>query len=91
MYVVSFCRPCPYESSKYITDMIAVALNSRLNQRNIFSFTTHPGVAATNIVRDHLGFGMQKLMEVSFYVVIYCGYTVVVVRYRRRCSVFFIE
>ncbi|RHZ82979.1 hypothetical protein Glove_101g44 [Diversispora epigaea] len=57
----------PYESSKYITDIISVALNSRLNQRNIFSFTTHPGVVATNIVSDHLGFVMGKLMKIGFY------------------------
>ncbi|CAG8487818.1 10739_t:CDS:2 [Diversispora eburnea] len=57
----------PYESSKYISDIISIALNSRLNQRGIFSFTTHPGVVASNIVRDHLGIVMGKAMEIGLH------------------------
>ncbi|CAG8554697.1 3711_t:CDS:2 [Cetraspora pellucida] len=63
----------PYESSKYITDIIAIALNTRLNQRHIYSFTTHPGVVATNIVGDHLGWVMDKLMRVGFHLGRICG------------------
>ncbi|CAG8490757.1 14030_t:CDS:2 [Acaulospora colombiana] len=57
----------PYESSKYVTDAIAVALNSRLNRRNIYSFATHPGVAATNIIYDHLNWAMRRVMKAAFY------------------------
>ncbi|CAG8509025.1 4964_t:CDS:2 [Acaulospora morrowiae] len=62
-----FRGPSPYESSKYVTDVIAIALNSRLNKRNIHSFTTHPGVVATNIVYDHLGWAMDKTMKAVLY------------------------
>ncbi|RIA87149.1 hypothetical protein C1645_799858 [Glomus cerebriforme] len=57
----------PYESSKRVIDLIAIGLNSRLNKHNIYSFTTHPGVAATNIVRDHLGWFMGYGMQMGLY------------------------
>ncbi|RIB02154.1 hypothetical protein C2G38_2125880 [Gigaspora rosea] len=63
----------PYESSKYITDMIAIALNIRLNARHIYSFTTSPGVVATNIVGSHLGWVMDKFMKVGFTLGRICG------------------
>ncbi|CAG8468896.1 4101_t:CDS:2 [Paraglomus occultum] len=58
----------PYESSKYAIDIIAIAMNDFLNRRNIKSFTTHPGVVATNIVRSHMPWIMGKVMENLFYV-----------------------
>ena len=60
---------CPYESSKYAIDVVAVAMNDFLNRRNIKSFTTHPGVVATNIVRSHMPWIMGKVMENLFSVV----------------------
>ncbi|GBC09772.1 hypothetical protein RclHR1_00910022 [Rhizophagus clarus] len=57
----------PYEASKRMTDLISIKLNSRLNKHDIYSFTTHPGVAATNIVRDHLGWVMGYGMQIGFY------------------------
>jgi hypothetical protein len=62
-------RSVPYESSKRTIDLIAIGLNSRLNKHNIYSFTTHPGVAATNIVRDHLGWIMGYGMLIGLYAV----------------------
>ncbi|CAG8445669.1 3689_t:CDS:2 [Ambispora leptoticha] len=63
----------PYESSKYITDLIAVALNSRMNSRKIYTFVTHPGVVATNIVRDHLNWFMAKVMHTALYMARFLG------------------
>ena len=50
-------------------DLIAIGLNSRLNDLNIYSFTTHPGVAATNIVQDHLGFVLGYGMQIGLHMV----------------------
>ncbi|CAG8500501.1 19480_t:CDS:2 [Dentiscutata erythropus] len=63
----------PYESSKHFTDIISVALNTRLNRRHIYSFTTSPGVVATNIVGGHLGWVMDKAMKVGFILGRICG------------------
>ncbi|POG82522.1 hypothetical protein GLOIN_2v1495771 [Rhizophagus irregularis DAOM 181602=DAOM 197198] len=57
----------PYESSKRMTDLIAIGLNSRLNKHDIYSFATHPGIAATNIVRDHLGWVMGYGMLIGLF------------------------
>ncbi|CAG8755552.1 15720_t:CDS:2, partial [Funneliformis caledonium] len=55
----------PYESSKRIIDIIGIGLNSRLNKQNIYSFTTHPGVVSTNIVR--LGWLTSGLKDIGLY------------------------
>jgi hypothetical protein len=44
-------------------------MNERLNRRSIHSFTTSPGIAATNIVRDQLSWILITLMVGLFYVV----------------------
>nr|CAG8536606.1 3420_t:CDS:2 [Entrophospora candida] len=57
----------PYESSKYIIDITSVALNLKLNKKNIHNFTTEPGIVATNIVRVHLGWLAAAAMYIAFY------------------------
>ncbi|KAG9283986.1 hypothetical protein G9A89_005493 [Geosiphon pyriformis] len=63
----------PYESSKYLIDIVGVALNGRFRNRNIHSFVTHPGVVATNIIRDNLGWVMANVMSTCFYLARFCG------------------
>ncbi|CAG8743286.1 399_t:CDS:2, partial [Racocetra fulgida] len=41
-----------YQCIERLVDLIDLTLNTRLNQRHIHSFTTHPGIVATNIVEE---------------------------------------
>nr|CAG8536252.1 801_t:CDS:2 [Entrophospora candida] len=52
------------EDFQYIT---SVALNLKLNKKNIHNFTTEPGIVATNIVRVHLGWLAAAAMYIAFY------------------------
>ncbi|CAG8447045.1 5600_t:CDS:2 [Ambispora gerdemannii] len=63
----------PYEASKYMADLIAIALNSRMNYRNIYTFVTHPGVVATDIMKDHLNWFMAKAMHTALYMSRFLG------------------
>ncbi|XP_052803487.1 3-keto-steroid reductase/17-beta-hydroxysteroid dehydrogenase 7-like isoform X2 [Mya arenaria] len=40
----------PYSSSKHATDILSVALNSRLNEKGVYSTVTCPGLVMSNIV-----------------------------------------
>ena len=41
--------PKPYQSSKYATDLISVALNQKLNEKKIYSFDAAPGMVISTL------------------------------------------
>ncbi|KAL1921411.1 uncharacterized protein VTP21DRAFT_11127 [Calcarisporiella thermophila] len=56
----------PYEATKHSADLISIALNDRLNGRNIYSFTTHPGVVVSSIA--NLPYAIERLRSIAHYI-----------------------
>ncbi|OZJ04539.1 hypothetical protein BZG36_03996 [Bifiguratus adelaidae] len=65
--------PYPYESSKWLCDIIAVQINEHFKQKRlkITSFTTHPGVVASSI--GNLPRYITESRKLLHYIVRWCG------------------